>query len=62
MAMWLSGSHLVESEVDDLQQISLLALDRTLRDGAHPVGAQIDGCDWRTGCKQLRRELLYLIV
>ena len=35
------------------QQISLLALDGTLRDGTHLVAAQIDGCDWRTSSKQL---------
>ena len=37
---------LVEAEVHHLQEISILTLDRTLRDAGHLVAAQIEGDDW----------------
>ncbi len=53
---------LVESEVDDLQEIGILALDRTLRNSRHLVATQVDGCNRRTCGEELAWELLYLVV
>lgn len=46
-------SQLVESQVDYLQEVGVLTLDASLRDGAHLVATQVDAGDRRTRGKQL---------